>query len=37
MTRLARRVNNDAALREICGEFGHTLHRDRIRGGQPAR
>ena len=37
MTRLRRRVNNDAALREIGGEFGHAFHRDRIRGGQPAR
>src|SRR3954462_6869732 len=36
MTRLARRVNNDAALREIGGELGHALERDRVRGGQPA-
>src|ERR1700744_2086183 len=35
MTCLRRAVNDDAGSRELGGEFGHALDRDRIGGGEP--
>src|SRR6202012_1620714 len=32
-----RRVNNDAALRELGGKLGDALDRNRIGGGEPTR